>query len=198
MKIRWIAVFVLGSFVLYGQEAKLVEFRVSPCKEKVDLHRMSSRIIDQIQASDTMKIVITAVANCYAEFKPSIRFTKDTLHLDYIGPNGTKPIDTICCYHFIYWVTGVRHKEIGIKFHAKIIERPHEDYRAFKVKYFIHNNDTTGYLDEKGRQGYIYSLHGNRILKEYFIDNKSIKYELFDIMGAIIEKGEGQYSQPLE
>jgi len=68
-----------------------------------------------------------------------------------------------------------------------------EKFKTFPIKYFINNNDTTGFVNKYGlKQGVLIFNHSETTLKNYYLDNEVIKFELFDLNNKLLIESENQ------
>ncbi len=187
-KLYLIILFIFYTISVNCQEIKLVNFIFSDCDKSVDVYRIKTRIINQNFSGDTLQINVGLVALCCVDFLPSIKFENDTLDLLYTETG--VPCDCVCCYQFSYYITGITSKTFKVKLQSKFIELSDEKFKTYPIKYFIFNNDTTGYRDKYGlRQGIQVIESGEYVLETHFKDDIPIKYVRTDKHKNIVKEG---------
>jgi hypothetical protein len=68
------------------------------------------------------------------------------------------------------------------------LELTEERFKTFPIRYFIYQDDTTGYVDKYGlQQGHYTSVRSNFIVKTFYKDGAHVKCELWDLSGKLVD-----------
>ncbi len=179
---------IFFSNLIFGQEFKVKSKILSvKCDENIDAHRFNTRLVKDSITENARIIHFSTKATCCVEFKLESNKIDNIVKID-LKEIGT-PCDCICAYDFV-----VQFEEpfnLATKFYVKNKElnKDISKLKMYEKRYFVFENDTTGYDDENGlRQGFIVYKRKNDLKKIYYTKGKFIKLEITDLKGNILIK----------
>lgn len=175
MYIRFLQIIILLiSLQGHGQNSvSLVGFTPSECNDDEEYWRLRRRIINQWFTNDTLHVELASTATCCVDFKPSIDFNTNILDIRFEETGDF--CECICCYQFIYHITGLQEREFITHLNGKPIQQSDEAYLTYPIRFDIYKGDTINYVDKYGfRQGLFLSESKDETppLKMVYKDNK--------------------------
>ncbi|MEK6152577.1 hypothetical protein WIW50_04930 [Flavobacteriaceae bacterium 3-367] len=172
-----------------GQQ-KLVRSKILAveCDEALNTKRLLTRITHEEIKKASRILEFTTVASCCVDFNITSHLENKLVHLK-LEETG-EACDCRCGYRFKVELMETLAPDIKFQLNNKVLEKKELQYLPYEKRYFIFENDTTGFDDENGlRQGLVVFKRKNGLLKQYYRDGKLLKYELTDASGNVVAKG---------
>jgi len=156
--------------------------------------------IKKIEKQDSFwHVEAIIIDGCGKKFFPVHSMKEDTLYIDiksiskqtmYFDSNDSiiefqTPQDCECAY--LIKMEFMTDTIINMKINNKILPNTDEAYQVFPEKYWIFENDTTGFVDKYGRkQGANLRKTDNYFVKTVYEDGELLNYILFDLEWNIL------------
>lgn len=204
-KIILILILTLFFQLLYSQGVYLIDYSSFCESDDVIEDKYLQERINSIEHQNYYWLIkATIIDDCGVKLYPKFRFQNDTLEIETykidFQINVLETKDTIfdmsqpeeCYCGYLLSLKFSIDTIDNIKINGRILPITEERFLTFPIKYSVFNGDTTGYTDKYGlRQGvHIIKRYDKKILKQYYLDNKAIKYELFDSNGKLLLESE--------
>jgi hypothetical protein len=206
MKIYFVVFILLGLFQpVFSQKVYLSQYS-SFCESDVfqDGKYLQERIKKIEKHNGFWHVEAIIIDGCGKKFFPVHSMKEDTLYIVmksilkqtmYFDSNDSitefqTPQECECAY--VIKMEFNTDTIINIKINNKILPNTDEAYQIFPEKYWIFENDTTGFVDKYGRnQGAFVRKTDNYFIKTFYKDGKVTNYILFDIeLNALLETKE--------
>ena len=141
------------SNVVFGQELHIESKILSvQCDEKVDAYRLNTRLTKDSIFNDNRIIHFSTTRTCCVSFKIKSKLTKDIVKIE-LEEHGVE-CECICAYDFVVQFNTSLKPETRFFIKNKELKMNVPKLRSHEKRYFVFENDTTGFDDENGlRQG---------------------------------------------
>ncbi|MDT0622968.1 hypothetical protein, partial [Croceitalea vernalis] len=181
-------IFLLSIFGLaMGQESQIESKILSvKCDEKTDAYRLNTRITKD-SIADGMRIIKFSVpATCCVDFGIKSVLVDNVVRME-LKEDGME-CDCICAYDFVIQFDSVLKSATRFFVKNKELKKNVPKLRPYEKRYFVFENDTTGFDDENGlRQGFMVLKRENDLKKIHWKDGKFIKLEITDKKGNVLK-----------
>ncbi len=184
---RYIIILLIGfSNLILGQESD-IESKILDvtCDEEIDAYRFNTRLIKDSIGLNKRIIYFSTTATCCVDFEIESKKTNNNvkINLKEIGI----PCDCICAYDFVVQFQEPLNSDTKFFVKNRILEKGISKLKMHKKRYFIFENDTTGFDDENGlRQGFVVYNRKKDLKKIYYKDGVFIKLEITDKKGNVL------------
>ncbi|MEO1054377.1 MAG: hypothetical protein AAFX87_27310 [Bacteroidota bacterium] len=182
-----IAILLTFSGLVVPQESLInSEILSVNCDEDMDPYRVNTRLTaDSITANGRL-ISFTTTATCCVSFELEARKVSGDVKIS-LKEYGD-PCECICAYDFTVLLEDKLDTVTKFYVGIKPLEKDIPGLMPLKKRYFVFENDTTGFDDENGlRQGFVVFKTKNLIKKVYYKDGEFIKFEIWDLNKKLIK-----------
>ncbi len=184
---RFILIFIITlSNTLFGQESSIESKIISvTCDENIDVYRFNTRLTKDSIVNGNRIIHFSTTATCCVNFEIESKLTENKVKIN-LREYGDV-CECICAYDFVVQFNSELTPETNFFIKNKELKTDLPKVRPYEKRYFVYENDTTGFDDENGlRQGYMVINRGKDLKKIYWKDGKFIKLEITDLKGNIL------------
>ncbi len=182
-----IIIFLLTlSNLAFGQESHVESEILSVlCDEDSDAYRVNT-ILTKDSISNGIRIIhFSTSATCCVEFRMKSTIVENTVKMQ-LEEEGV-PCECICAYDFVVRFNDVFDSKTKFFVNKRELRTDLPKVPPYEKRYFVYENDTTGFDDENGlRQGYMVLKRKNDLKKIYWKDGKFIKLQIVDKKGNIL------------
>jgi len=151
---------------IYGQEfnasIEILNFGQTECDNSLDPYKLKSRLIRVDFSNDTLEFEVGTLGTCCVDYESKIKFSNDTLFLEYQRKENSPASFCYCCYQFIHKIKGIKNTEITFMLGDQILEISEEKYRTYPISFDMIDGDTINLTDKYGEKQGIWIKDHNR------------------------------------
>ncbi|MCL6265355.1 hypothetical protein [Flagellimonas myxillae] len=181
---KLIVIFLLTlSNLAFGQESHIESEILSVlCDENSDAYRLNTILTKDSISNGTRIIHFSTSATCCVDFRIKSTLIENIVKME-LEEDGVE-CECICAYDFVVRFNSVFDSKTKFFVNKRELRTDLPKVRPYEKRYFVYENDTTGFDDENGlRQGYMVLTRKNDMKKIYWKDGKFIKLEILDKKG---------------
>lgn len=184
-KLTFILLLIFSSQI-FGQKLNIESKILSvECDENIDAYRFNTRLTKDSITENSRIIHFSTTATCCVDFELKSNKVDNIVKID-LKETGI-PCECICAYDFIVQFEESLNLDTRFFVNNKLLKKNVPKLKLYEKRYFVFENDTTGFDDEDGlRQGFIVYKRKNDLKKLYYLNGKFIKMEITDFKGNVL------------